>query len=148
MKKSIPRSSKRGRTYLASSRKPSVSSPNDCPSTSPPHLSNVLKPISNILDSLQGRRIVVERRVVVDKIKSYDLREVVGRVGWEGILFWSANAYTSLVKNMFVSISSTNVAKNSCSFTISFTNRNDVISPEIIGSITGIPCLKWYHPCF
>ena len=82
----------------------------------------------------------MERRVLVDQVHNYDLREVIARVGWEGVLAWGNEAYPSLVSNMFVSISNIHVDNNSCSVTISFIDRDDVITPERLGSIIGVPC--------
>ncbi|KAJ8627972.1 hypothetical protein MRB53_021279 [Persea americana] len=139
MKKATPRPSKRGRTSIASSSRPPVPSPDETPSSSPPHPSNALKPNTKILESVQDRPIVVERRVLVDQIKNFDLREVVGREAWEGILSWGNDAFPSIVRNMYASISNIEVTVNSCSFTISFVDRDEVITLERIGSIIGVP---------
>lgn len=56
------------------------------------------------------------------------------------MLAWGNEAYPSLVRNMFASISNTHVNDNTCSFTISFLDRDEVITPKSIGSIIGVPC--------
>ena len=75
----------------------------------------------------------------MDQIKNYDLLEVVGRVGWERILYWGYDAFPSIVRNMYASISSTEITKNSCSFTLSFVDRDEIITSKRIGSIIGVP---------
>ncbi|KAJ8649051.1 hypothetical protein MRB53_002074 [Persea americana] len=139
MKKATHRPTKRGSTSATSLSRPPVPSPNESLSSSPPHPSNALKPNTKILKSLLDRPIVVERRVLVDQIKNYNLREVAGRVGWEGLLSWGIDAFPSIDRNMYASVSSTEVTANACSFTISFVDRDGVITPERIGSIIDDP---------
>lgn len=138
-KKAATRPLKKGKTSASSSR-PVEDEPSSPPSPPPP--STRLKHDSHILNNLQNKSIVVERRAVVNQIlqNGYNLNEVVSRVGWEGILTWGMNAYPSIVKLMYASISKTWVDDNSCSFTISFLDRDEVVTPEKIGSIMGIPC--------
>ncbi|KAJ8627465.1 hypothetical protein MRB53_020772 [Persea americana] len=82
MKKANTRPTKRGRLSSTSTSRPQVSSPQSSSSPSTPHLSNLLKPNGKILESLQNRSIVVERRVLVNQIRNFDLPKVVARVDY------------------------------------------------------------------
>lgn len=56
------------------------------------------------------------------------------------MLAWGNEAYPSLGRNMYSSISNTHVDVNTCSFTISFVDRDEMITPGRIGSIIGVTC--------
>ena len=98
-KQTFRRPNKRSKTGQASS---SQRSPSSSPEAAPPRIVqfNPIPSPSSVVKSFQSKRIIMEKKCIVEDLVDYRVPAILEAIGWRSILTWSGNTYASSVHGL------------------------------------------------